>query len=337
MAQVDINQLEAFKTALDSVKDVLIVAHASPDGDAIGSLTAMRSFLVASGKEVTSYVPDAFPSFLHWMDGADDILIYEEDPKRGNAEIEKASLIICLDFNRMSRTGPMAQMMSKAQASKVLIDHHLHPSGDFKISFSDTSRSSTCELLFAIIESMGHVQDMSTSFASSIYTGMVTDTGSFKYNTSPETHRIAGALLSKGISPNEIQGRVFDTNTKERLALLGYALSEKLVHMPEHDASYMSLTAEELKRFNYRRGDTEGLVNYGLSIQDTRFTALASEKDGVVKISFRSKGDLDVNVIARDNFGGGGHKNAAGARSERGLDEVLEVIRSIIETIPHEV
>lgn len=337
MAQVDNKQLKAFESALSRVSDVLIVAHASPDGDAIGSLTAMRSFLTQSGKKVTAYVPDAFPSFLEWMDGAGEILIYEDDPKKGNSFIENASLIVCLDFNRMSRTGPMAQMMSKSQAPKVLIDHHLHPSEDFQISFSDTSRSSTCELLYAIVESMGETDRMSTSFASSIYTGMVTDTGSFKYNTSPETHRIAAALLAQGITPNEIQGRVFDTNSRSRLGLLGFALSEKLVHVPEHDASYMSLTAEELKRFDYKRGDTEGLVNYGLSIQDTRFTALASEKDGVVKISFRSKGDLDVNVIARDNFGGGGHKNAAGARSERTLDEVLDIIRSIIQTIPHEV
>jgi phosphoesterase RecJ-like protein len=260
--------------------------------------------------------------------------VYEGNGKQGNKVMAESDLIICVDFNRTDRTGPMSQILGKVETPKVVIDHHLHPTDEFVITFSETQASSTCELVFLLIEALGKKENIDLPTANCIYTGLVTDTGSFKYNVHPDTHRIAGELIAKGVNSADLQSNLFDTNTRERLGLLGYALSEKLRHFPEHRATYMTLSKEDLARFNYKKGDTEGLVNFGLSINKVRFTALASEKDGVVKISFRSKGDTDVNVIAKARFGGGGHKNAAGARSEDSLQRVEEIIEEIIRELP---
>jgi phosphoesterase RecJ-like protein len=327
-------RIGALKEYLAQSERIMIIGHRSPDGDAIGSSMAMTLFLRSIGKEVSTWVPDDFPDFLRSIPGADEVCIYEGRGKEANKIMAEYDLIFCMDFNRSDRTGAMSQVLANTQTPKVLIDHHLHPADEFVIAFSETQSSSTCELVFLLIEAMGEKARIDVDIAKCIYTGLVTDTGSFKYNVHPDTHRIAGELISKGVNSAELQSALFDTNTEHRLKLLGYALSEKLRHFPIHHASYMTLSKEDLQRFHYKKGDTEGLVNYGLSISEVRFTALASEKDGVVKISFRSKGDLDVNVIAKEHFGGGGHKNAAGARSEDSLDKVIEIIESIIKELP---
>ncbi|NND95460.1 MAG: bifunctional oligoribonuclease/PAP phosphatase NrnA [Flavobacteriales bacterium] len=328
------DKINYFRTFLDNSKTVMIIGHRAPDGDAIGSSCAMAHFLKSLGKEVQVWMPDSFPDFLLWIPGADDIKIYEGNGKEGNRVMKESDLIFCMDFNRTDRTGPMSQVLGQVDTPRIVIDHHLEPANEFAVTFSETKVSSTCELVYQLIESLDLKHRVDLDTANCIYTGLVTDTGSFKYNVHPSTHRIAGELIGLGVNSAELQGNLFDTNTRDRLGLLGYAISEKLRHFPDHHASFMTLSKEELERFNYKKGDTEGLVNYGLSIEGVRFTALASEKDGVVKISFRSKGDTDVNVIANKNFGGGGHKNAAGARSEESLERVEEIIEEIIKGLP---
>ena len=324
-------KIEALQSLLDASSRIMIIAHRSPDGDAIGSSMAMAHFLQKLDKQVEVWMPDPLADFLYAVPGSKNIQIYEGNGKRGNAVISESDLIFCMDFNKVERTGPMSQVLGNTETPKVLIDHHLHPSEGWAVSFSDTKSSSTCELVYRLIEAMGMQDKVDLDMATAIYTGLVTDTGSFKYNVNPNTHRIAGELVAKGLNSADVQGSLFDTNTRDRLGLLGYALNEKLVYHPEKKATYMTLTKEDLQRFNYKKGDTEGLVNYGLSISGVKFTALASEKDGVIKISFRSKNDLDVNVIANKRFGGGGHKNAAGARSESNMQEVIAILEDIIK------
>ncbi len=325
--------LRSFRSLVDAAESIMVIGHRAPDGDAIGSSMAISHMLSKKGKTVHTWMPDAFPSFLLGIPGADRVKVYEGNGKEGNKVMQEVDLILLMDFNRLERTGPMSQMLHQSEKSMVVIDHHLHPAEGFAVTFSETQASSTCELVYLLIESMAWEDDMDMNIAQCVYTGLVTDTGSFKYNVHPATHRIAGELVNMGLKTAEVQSSLFDTNTRSRLALMGYVLSEKLVYRPQKNATYMTLTKEELRRFEYKKGDTEGLVNYGLSIGGVKFTALASEKDGVVKISFRSKGDLDVNVIANQHFGGGGHKNAAGARSEDGMEKVIEILEGIIQDI----
>ncbi|NNC82102.1 MAG: bifunctional oligoribonuclease/PAP phosphatase NrnA [Flavobacteriales bacterium] len=327
-------RVDAFRDLLSTSSRIMVIGHRSPDGDAIGSSMAITHFLRSLGKEVSVWMPDAFPDFLSWIPGASDIRIYEGSGKEANRIMADSDLILCMDFNRSDRTGPMSQVLMNTETPKVVIDHHLYPADEFVVTFSETQASSTCELVYRLIEAMGEKERVGMDIAHCVYSGLVTDTGSFKYNVHPHTHRIAGELVDLGLNSAEVQSALFDTQSEQRLRLLGYALSEKMRYFPAHNASYITLSKEELKRFNYKKGDTEGLVNYGLSIAGVKFTALASEKDGVVKISFRSKGDLDVNVIANEYFGGGGHKNAAGARSEEGLLRVIEIIEGIIKGLP---
>jgi len=321
---------QELKLLVDASSFIVIIGHRSPDGDAVGSSLALSHFLTSLGKAHQVVMPDAFPPFLNWLPGSKDILLHDGNVDRVSEAILKADLIFCLDFNRLDRVGAMSKVLIESKSKKILVDHHLHPSNDFLISFSQTDASSTCELVFRLVEAYGSIEDQSLSFMLCIYCGLLTDTGSFKYNVYPDTHRIAGYLISKGVVPSDVQSSLFDVNSMYRLKLLGHLLKERLVHVPEKNASYMTLNADDLLRYNFHPGDTEGFVNYGLSIKDCVFTALASEKDGVVKISFRSKGDVDVNVMAKEAFGGGGHKNAAGARSEGTLEEVIAIIRSII-------
>jgi len=327
-------RLTAFRSLLDASKTVMVVGHRSPDGDAVGSSMAIAHLLRGLGKEVDVWMPDAFPDFLNAVPGSQDIALYDGNGKVGNAAMESADMILCMDFNKMERTGSMSQMLLNSETPKVMIDHHMHPTDGFAVTFSETQASSTCELVYLLTEALGLKEHVDLDMAKCVYTGLITDTGSFKYNVHPATHRVAGELVALGLDTADVQGALFDTNTADRLALLGYALNEKMVHHPAKRASYMTLTKEELARFNYKKGYTEGLVNYGLSIQDVQFTALASEKDGVVKISFRSKGDIDVNVMANERFGGGGHQRAAGARSEESMDKVIAIIEEMISTLP---
>jgi len=280
-------------------------------------------------------VPDSFPTFLSWMPGADDVLIFEDNHEAGSEVILQADLIFCLDYNHLGRVAQMGEVIARSSALKVLIDHHIDPAEGFDAYLSDTSASSTAELVFKFSENMGWKSTVNEAIAQCLYAGIMTDTGSFKFSsTSAYTHYVASFLIEQGLKPTDVHHQIFDTNSLQRLRLLGYALSEKLEFDADKGVAIISLSQAEKSRFDYQKGDTEGLVNYGLSIEGASVAVLLSEENGYTKFSFRSKGQIDVNIIARTWFNGGGHKNAAGGKLDMQLPAALKKLKDVFENNP---
>lgn len=304
---------------------VVITTHKNPDGDAMGSSLAVARYLQKKKQLVTVIVPTDYPEFLHWLPGNSNVLVYGDDEEKAQGIIDKADLIICLDFNALSRIGAMEEPVRKSSAVKMMIDHHQQPEQFAAFTISEPDICSTCQLVFEWIVDMGDKSLIDQEVATSLYTGIMTDTGSFRFpSTTARTHRIVADLLEFGARGSDIYDRVMDDHTESRIRLLGFTLSEKLRVLPEYKTAYMSLSSEELERFNFQKGDTEGFVNYALSVKGIRFAAIFMDKDGLRKISFRSKGQWDVNSFARAHFNGGGHMNAAGGASDLPLDETLQ-------------
>ncbi|NQV52998.1 MAG: bifunctional oligoribonuclease/PAP phosphatase NrnA [Flavobacteriales bacterium] len=313
-------------------KRIVITTHRSPDGDAIGSSLALSSFLMKEGHDVRLVIPDAAPDFLHWMEGSDSMLNFELLPEACIEAVEHAEVIFSLDYNRLERIASLGEHVMASGAIKILIDHHIDPADYFDFALSDTKASSTSELIYRFSEAQGWLGHLDKAIAECLYTGIMTDTGSFKFSsTSADTHRIAAHLMDAGLVPEKVHSAIFDTNTYDRLQLLGHALTKKLEYDAERGVSIISLSLSEKNRFHYKKGDTEGLVNYGLSIQGTKMAVFLSEELNITKCSFRSKGDVDVNVIARTWFNGGGHKNAAGGRLDMKLEPALSYLKDVIE------
>lgn len=310
---------------LDKYEKIVIVAHMSPDGDAIGSSLGLYHYLTESGNDVTIIVPDAFPGFLRWLKGSKDILIYEKYPEFANKLISEAELIFCLDFNVLKRVSKMSSVIEESKAKKVLIDHHPDPSDFCDVTISYPQISSTSELIFRLICRMGDFEMMSKESAEAIYTGMMTDTGGFTYNSNdPEIYHIIVELLKKGIDKDQIYSNVYHNYTEDRFRMMGYALSEKLKIYPEYNTALISLTRAEQDRFNAQRGDTEGFANLPLNISGVTFSAFMREDQGMVKISFRSQGDFPSNTFSAKCFNGGGHMNAAGGEFIGTLNAAIE-------------
>ncbi|MBC8314613.1 MAG: bifunctional oligoribonuclease/PAP phosphatase NrnA [Bacteroidales bacterium] len=317
---------------LSRPQTILLTIHTNPDGDAIGSALALYWYLMKKGHTVFIMSPDPFPAFLAWMDGQDRILIFSREEEKCLKAIADANVIFSLDYNDFNRLKKAMDPVMKSNAKKVLLDHHLYPADhyDLKISIEDTS--STAELVFDFIEAAGDTELIDQAIASSIYTGIVTDTGSFSYSCNDErTYLVIASLFQHGIDGEHIHRLVYDTFSENRLRLLGYSLSEKLVVLQEFHTAYIYLTTADLERFNYQIGDMEGVVNYALSIEGINLAALFSERDNSIRISFRSKGNFSVEQLARDHFDGGGHPNAAGATSYLTMDETLKMF---LETLP---
>ena len=311
---------------------VVLTTHQSPDGDAIGSVLGLYQFLKQMGlKQVNAVVPDPDPQFLHNLPQHEVIHFFSEEPTVASTLIQEAECLFILDYNTPGRTGSdMGPVIAaNSTATKILIDHHQQPD-EFEFMLSDVEASSTAELIYVFCESLAPEVPITLDIAKCLYTGLITDTGSFKYSaTGARTHRIAAKFLELGLDTSRIHQSIYDTNSFHRVKLMGYALSEKLHQVEELPATYLSLSQEELQRFHYQKGDTEGLVNYGLSINGIEVTAFLREaEDGSVKISLRSKRDFDVNVFARAHFNGGGHKNAAGGRVLCSLDEAVELFQT---------
>lgn len=324
-------QIDTAQRLILNAERIVVTTHKNPDGDAIGSAMAMHHFLKSLGKNPITILPDAAPDFLHWVQDYNQCVIAEETPEKASAAIAEADLIFSLDYNHLLRVGEyVCGLLEKSNAPFILIDHHQQP-GEFPVvTYSDTKACSTCEMVFRFIEQCGWRGHLNISIASSIYLGIMTDSGSFRFhNVSDDTHRIAGELIALGLDHAEIHRNVYDTNLMDKLKLIGYALSEKLVVMPEHAAAYISLDKEELKRYNYRQGDTEGLVNQALSIRGVKLAAFFREGNNEIKTSFRSKGNFDVNAFARAHWQGGGHINAAGGMSTESMSSTLEKFRSL--------
>lgn len=310
----------------------MITAHKSPDGDAIGSSLGLAGVLQKTGHHVTVIMPDDFPAFLHWMKGAEAIVVYQHQQEQAEQAMEEADMIFSLDYNRLDRVGDVGHLIEKATVPKVLIDHHIDPSPEFDFSLSDIKASSTAELVYRFLTQLDLVDHISTAEAECLYSGIMTDTGSFRFSsTTADTHAIAADLLKRGVQPDYVHQQIHDSYSFQRLKLMGYALGQKLEYMPHLKAAIIALSEDEKRRFGFNKGDTEGLVNYGLSILGSRLAVFLSEERGFVKFSFRSKGDLDVNVIAREHFNGGGHKNAAGGRVEATLPEAYRKLKRVLD------
>ena len=332
IAQSNVDHVEKWFEKADKIG---IVSHVSPDGDTKGSSLGLYHFLSSQDKTVHVIVPNAFPDFLRWMPGAKDIIQYNRYKEFADKLIQEADVICCLDFNVLSRIDEMEEAVRTSPARKMLVDHHLCP-GDFaRIVISHPDISSTAELVFRLICQLGNFSDISKEGAECIYTGMMTDTGGFIYNSNNrEIYLIIGELLSKGIDKDEIYRNVYNNNSEGRLRLQGYVLYEKMQLYPQFKSALISLSREEQKRFQYAKGDTEGLVNIPLSIKDICFSAFLredTEKD-MIKISLRSVGTFPCNQVATKYFNGGGHLNASGGEFYGTLDEAIELFkRALIE------
>lgn len=311
--------------AISNAHAIVITAHKSPDGDSIGSSMALFHLLQKWQKNVTVVHPDPAPEFLHWVPNQEVIVDFENQAEKATELLQAADLIFCLDYNEPSRVGKdMQEVLVQSNAVKVMIDHHLHPADFCDFTLSETSACSTCELLFQWLKAIQRENEIDDTIGKCLYLGIMTDTGSFRFpSVTSGTHEIAAFLIEKGVKHFEIHEAVFDTNTIDRIRLKGFALSEKLVLIPEIPVAYASLSEEELNRFNYQKGDTEGLVNQILGIQGIKMAVFFAEKDGKVKISFRSKGEYVVNQLANDHFEGGGHAYASGGISFDSLDETI--------------
>lgn len=320
------------KKLLHSSKNVVITCHKGPDGDAIGSSLALYLYLKKHHKNVSIVVPDDFPYFLKWLPKNEDILCYDSKNKEADELIQDADLIFSLDYNSLNRTGEMSKSLSSVKAKFIMIDHHQQPDDYAEVTYSDTSICSTCQMVYHFIEALDDINMIDADIANCIYTGIMTDTGSFRFrSTTSTTHRVIANLIDLGIDNAKIHQNVYDSNSYNRLQLLGKSLTNLKV-IPELNTAYISLSATELEVYNAQKGDTEGVVNYALSLQGIKLAAIFKEdlNSGLIKISFRSKGDFSVNEFSRTHFNGGGHTNAAGAASNLSLKETLDKFISIL-------
>lgn len=325
------SHLKKLKTLLSRPQKIVILTHWSPDGDAMGSSLGLYNYLILKKHTVRVITPNAYPSFLSWLPGDNKVIDAVEDPGKAGKLIAGAEMIFCLDFNSLKRIDKLGPLVSKAKAMKVMIDHHLEPDDFAEITHHSIQACSTCELIYTLIEKLGDKKLIDKKIAECLYTGIMTDTGSFRFpSTTAETHRIVAAIIAAGADNASIHNRVYDDNTVDRLKLLGYCLAEKLVVIPSMHTGYITLSEEEQTRFHYQKGDTEGLVNYILSIRGMKFAVFMSERDGIIKLSFRSKGKFDVNAFARQHFSGGGHKNAAGGMFDGKLEDALTKLKGLI-------
>jgi phosphoesterase RecJ-like protein len=309
---------------LEEKSDVLITTHYNPDGDAIGSSLALYHFLSSLGIKSTVLIPNELPSFLQWMPGVDDAVIYVENSEIADNLLDSADLIFCMDYNGLGRVKLFTDQLRAANAIRILIDHHVQPENDFDLIFSEIGVSSTSELLYQIIQETGHVASITKEMAECLFVGIMTDTGSFSFACNrPETFEIAANLIKTGLDVEKVHRMVYDTYSESRMRLLGHCLSTNMKILPEHATAYIWLTKEDLEKYDYQQGDTEGVVNYALSIENVAVAALFTERDDRVRVSLRSKGEFSVNEFARAHFNGGGHRNAAGGDVFKNMPETL--------------
>lgn len=322
------------KELLKGQKKVVIVPHKGPDGDAMGSTLALKLLLEGQGHYVQLIAPNDYPDFLKWMPYQEEVLIYDKEPEKANSYINEADVIFTLDFNHLSRAGEMYQPLQEARAAFIMIDHHQQPDDYAQVTYSDVTMCSTCQMVYHFIENIGLAENISPQIATCLYTGIMTDTGSFRYrSTTSLTHRVIADLIEKGADNTSIHENVFDTSSYGQLQLLGCAL-QNLKVVEGYRTAYITLSQEELDRHNFKKGDTEGFVNYGLSLKGIVFAAIfiENEADKIIKISLRSKGTFSVNDLARRYFDGGGHINAAGGKSHLSLQETVDKFISILPT-----
>ena len=326
---IDWNKLQE---QLAKIKEIVIVSHRSPDGDSVGSSLAMKHFLSKLGHQVQVITPDPAPAFLNFLTGFDAILDGVSHQKEVEIKIASAQIIIALDFNSLDRLGGIEEIVkSNSSAYLINIDHHQEPKDFADFQLSDPKASSTCQLIYEFIENLDQLDKVDISGGECMYTGLVTDTGSFRFSsTSEKTHKVAAFLLKIGVDTTKVYERIYDSFSIDRLKLMGFALNERFNYYKKYSTGIIHLCEQDLNQFNFRKGDTEGLVNYPLSVKEIKMAILITEKDGKVKMSFRSKGNFHVNELAKEYFNGGGHYNAAGGISDLSVSETVKKIEKLL-------
>tara|TARA_R110002073_G_scaffold8207_1_gene45611 strand:- start:60324 stop:61349 length:1026 start_codon:yes stop_codon:yes gene_type:complete len=335
-----LKQFKELQSFLNSPKNIVIVGHRNPDGDAIGSTLALCHYLKKKGHTPTVVVPNEYPIFLHWLPGSDATYRFDWQNSQSQRAIKKSDIIFLLDFNAFHRVGSdMQKTLEGYENDFALIDHHQEPD-DFAYMYSDTTMCSTCQMVYHFIEMMGDVDLIDKDIATCIYTGIMTDTGgSFRFpTTTSTTHRVVADLIDKGVENDRIHSNVYDSNSYGRLQLLGQALRNLRV-VPKLRSAYITISDKEKIDNDFKKGDTEGVVNYALSVSGITVAAIFIEdkEQGIIKISFRSKGSFSVNQFARNYFNGGGHDNAAGGRSELSMEETVEKFVSLLSNYKEEI
>jgi len=326
------NIYKQIEAEIKAASNIVITAHKSADGDSIGSSLGLLHFIEKLGKKAVVCHPDKAPDFLYWLDTS-AILLMEENSEEVTEQMQKADLIFCLDYNATNRVGPEMQvLLEEATCTKIMIDHHLNPEEFPTIIVSETKASSTSQLIVDLIEQSGHLELLDEKIGTPLYLGILTDTGSFRFNSvKPRTHEVLAKILAAGVEHHLIHEKLSDNNTESRLRLQGYAMSEKLEVLYEYNVAIISLSKEELAKYNYKKGDTDSLANLVLSIKGMKAAIVFTERDGIMKISFRSKGaENPVNVLAKEHFNGGGHANASGGMSDLTVEETLEKLKGLI-------
>lgn len=325
-------ELSALKGFLSTPRNIVITTHASPDADALGSSLGLYHFLTNRGHDVTVVTPTDYPKFLNWMKGNNKVVINSDE---NFDEVSKlfleTDLICCLDFSSLNRIKNLDELVATSKAKKLLVDHHLNPEHFADFELWDQKAAATAELIYDLILLLNGANEINVAIAECLYSGIMTDTGSFRHpSTSSKIHRIVADLIDIGADVNKVSRNIYDNNSLNRLRFMGYALAEKLIVETKMHVAYFIITAAEHKQFKLKSGDTEGLVNYALGIKGINVAAILMEKDGEVKISFRSVGDFAVNDFASKHFDGGGHKNAAGGHSLESLDETIKKFKKLI-------
>ena len=329
-------ELMQLRSIIAAAADIVVIGHVNPDGYAIGSTLAWTNYLLSEGKSVSLIVPDKYPDFLNWLPNTDKILRHDKHPEKTELLVASADLIFCLDFNTLSRSEALADHIASAKAAKVLVDHHPNPDDLFNLTISHPDMSSTCELVFRLVWQLGAFERLGHHFAVPCYCGMMTDTGGFTFNsTRPEIFFIISQLLTKGIDKDKIYRNVYNVASESKIRLWGYVLYEKMEYDAARHAAFFTLTRADLKRFNYIKGDTEGLVNMPLQIKGTRLSISLREdtdRDNLVWVSLRSVDDFNCTEMAAAFFNGGGHFNASGGRLNCSIEEAAEITRKAIKT-----
>lgn len=322
------------KEKLSQARQVVITTHHKPDADALGSSLAMANYLRKKGHSVQVITPSEYPEFLHWMKGNDGVLVYSNETKQQCQDfINDAEVIFALDFSVLSRINDLGEMVRAASAYKVNVDHHLEPEDFADFQYWSTKAAATCELCYELILALGDEPAIDADIADCLYAGIMTDTGGFRHpNTTKNVHEIVAQLIEKGANNCQVSKNIYDKNSHERLKFIGYALSEKLVVLPELKVAYFAISDVDQKKFNTKTGDSEGLVNYALSIEGITLAGLFKEAEGGVKLSLRSIGDFPANQMATQFFNGGGHKNAAGGKVDMSLEETVKLFLEAIKS-----
>lgn len=333
-------QIESLQSLLreSPSQKIVIVSHTNPDGDAIGSSLAWAKILRKAGHDVNCVVPNRYPYFLSWMEGIEELFNYRDHQEQVSAMVAEAQIIFCLDFNALSRLEGLSEVIAaNLTAKRVLVDHHLSPDTNYDVMFSYPDSSSTCFIVYSLIEKMWGVDLIDQHIGELLYVGMMTDTGNFSFSfLTPALYRALAVLVEKGIDIPKINSAVYNSFSEDRARLFAYAIDRKMSIIKGGTVAYMALTEREMRRYNFQQGDSEGFVNYPLTIQKMKFSVIFIEHRKFIRISFRSRKHIDVNLFARKYFDGGGHKNAAGGKSYRSMEQTIAHFLTSIDEFERE-